>query len=142
MLTYDEQGDVSGITKSVRLFSHRIVEEFMILANEVVARHLEENDVPSLYRVHEEPDPDEGSGLRGNRQRVRVATSSPRRREPAEFPEVHFLNRRTAGRADAVLSDAAFVQAGEDIRKKTSDISAWHPTLTRTSPHRSGVIPI
>src|ERR1041384_186601 len=29
----------------------------MILANEVVARHLEENDIPSLYRVHEEPDP-------------------------------------------------------------------------------------
>jgi len=57
MLTYNEQGEVSGITKSVRLFSHRIVEEFMILANEVVARHLEENDVPSLYRVHEEPDP-------------------------------------------------------------------------------------
>src|SRR5205823_12923049 len=57
MLTYDEEGDVSGITKSVRLFSHRIVEEFMILANEIVARHLEENDFPSLYRVHEEPDP-------------------------------------------------------------------------------------
>jgi ribonuclease R len=33
------------------------VEEFMILANEVVAQHLEENDIPSLYRVHEEPDP-------------------------------------------------------------------------------------
>ena len=57
MLTYNEQGEVSGITKSVRLFSHRIVEEFMVLANEVVARHLEENEVPSLYRVHEEPDP-------------------------------------------------------------------------------------
>jgi ribonuclease R len=55
-LTYDELGEVSGITRSVRLFSHRIVEEFMILANEVVAHHLEENDVPSLYRVHEEPD--------------------------------------------------------------------------------------
>ncbi len=57
MLTYDELGEVTGITKSIRLFSHRIVEEFMILANEVVAGHLEENDVPSLYRVHEEPDP-------------------------------------------------------------------------------------
>jgi ribonuclease R len=57
ILTYDEFGEVSGITKSIRLFSHRIVEEFMILANEVVGRHLEENEVPSLYRVHEEPDP-------------------------------------------------------------------------------------
>ena len=57
MLTYNEQGNVTGVTKSVRLFSHRIVEEFMILANEVVAGHLEENDISSLYRVHEEPDP-------------------------------------------------------------------------------------
>ncbi|PYS30763.1 MAG: ribonuclease R [Acidobacteria bacterium] len=57
LLTYDESGLVSGITKSVRLFSHRIVEEFMILANEVVAGHLEENDIPGIYRVHEEPDP-------------------------------------------------------------------------------------
>src|SRR2546425_10290244 len=57
MLTYNERGDVAGIVKSIRLFPHRIVEEFMILANEVVARHIEENDLPSLYRVHEEPDP-------------------------------------------------------------------------------------
>ena len=57
MLTYNEEGHVSGIVKSVRLFSHRIVEEFMILANEVVARHLEDREIPSLYRVHEDPDP-------------------------------------------------------------------------------------
>jgi ribonuclease R len=57
MLTYDAKGELSGIVKSVRLFSHRIVEEFMILANEVVARHLEENEIPALYRVHEDPDP-------------------------------------------------------------------------------------
>jgi ribonuclease R len=56
-LTYDEEGIVAGIVKSVRFFSHRIVEEFMILANEVVAHHLEEREIPSLYRVHEEPDP-------------------------------------------------------------------------------------
>src|SRR5437763_4982980 len=57
MLTYNAKGELEGIVSSVRLFSHRIVEEFMILANEIVARHLEENDFPSLYRVHEEPDP-------------------------------------------------------------------------------------
>src|SRR5437867_2331909 len=57
ILTYNERGDLAGIANSIRLFSHRIVEEFMILANEVVARHLEENEIPSLYRVHEEPDP-------------------------------------------------------------------------------------
>ena len=57
ILTYGDEGDVTGIVKSVRHFSHRIVEEFMILANEVVASHLESRDIPSIYRIHEEPDP-------------------------------------------------------------------------------------
>jgi ribonuclease R len=57
VLTYNDQGDVTGIVKAVRHFSHRIVEEFMILANEVVARHLESQEIPSIYRVHEDPDP-------------------------------------------------------------------------------------
>jgi ribonuclease R len=68
----------------VRLFSHGIVEEFMILANEVVARHLEENDVPSLYRVHEEPDPmkvsDFAEVVRGFGLKF-----EPKEPEPAEF---------------------------------------------------------
>jgi ribonuclease R len=57
MLTYNDQGDVTGIAKSIRHFSHRIIEEFMVLANEVVARHLEDQQIPSIYRIHEEPDP-------------------------------------------------------------------------------------
>jgi ribonuclease R len=57
MLTYNDEGDVTGIVKTIRHFSHRIVEEFMVLANEVVAQHLESRDIPSIYRVHEEPDP-------------------------------------------------------------------------------------
>ena len=57
MLTYNDQGDVTGIVKSIRHFSHRIVEEFMVLTNEVVARHLEGLEIPCIYRIHEEPDP-------------------------------------------------------------------------------------
>jgi ribonuclease R len=57
MLTYNDEGDVTGIVKAIRHFSHRIVEEFMVLANEVVARHLEGLQIPCIYRIHEEPDP-------------------------------------------------------------------------------------
>jgi ribonuclease R len=57
MLTYNDQGDVTGIVKSIRHFSHRIVEECMILANEVVAQYTQHHEIASLYRVHEEPDP-------------------------------------------------------------------------------------
>src|SRR5437773_11621015 len=55
ILTYNERGDLAGIAKSIRLFSHRIVEEFMIPAHAVVAPHREETEIPSLYPVHEEP---------------------------------------------------------------------------------------
>ncbi|HEX5070725.1 MAG TPA: ribonuclease R [Vicinamibacterales bacterium] len=53
----DEQGMVEAIIASERNIAHRLIEEFMLLANETVAAHLETHGVPTLYRVHEEPDP-------------------------------------------------------------------------------------
>ncbi len=53
----DEAGMVEAIIPSERNIAHRIIEEFMLLANETVAGYLDEHDIPSLYRVHEEPDP-------------------------------------------------------------------------------------
>jgi len=59
----DEQGTPVRIIKKVRLESHRLVEEFMLLANRIVARHIglakkEESAKPFLYRVHDSPDPE------------------------------------------------------------------------------------
>jgi ribonuclease R len=56
-IVLDDQGMVEAIIAAERNIAHRIIEEFMLLANETVAAHLDEQDVPSLYRVHEEPDP-------------------------------------------------------------------------------------
>lgn len=53
----DMQGNPEAIIRAERNFAHMIIEEFMIAANEAVAEFLEEQEVPSLYRVHEEPDP-------------------------------------------------------------------------------------
>lgn len=52
----DLQGQTEAIVKAERNLAHRIIEEFMLAANEAVAHHLESRDVPSLYRVHEPPD--------------------------------------------------------------------------------------
>ena len=54
----DMQGRPEAILRAERNFAHLIVEEFMIAANEAVAEHLSSLGVPSLYRIHEEPDPD------------------------------------------------------------------------------------
>jgi ribonuclease R len=53
----DEAGQVEAIVAAERNIAHRIVEEFMLLANETVAEFLESSEVPGLYRVHEQPDP-------------------------------------------------------------------------------------
>jgi ribonuclease R len=49
-------GSVSNIYELVRLPSHRLVEEFMLLANRTVARYLQATGVPTLFRVHDRPD--------------------------------------------------------------------------------------
>jgi len=53
----DLQGATTDIIRAERNLAHRIIEEFMLAANEAVASFLEETPVPSLYRVHENPDP-------------------------------------------------------------------------------------
>jgi ribonuclease R len=51
-----EEGQIEAIIASERNVAHRLIEEFMLLANETVASHLVEHDVPALHRVHEAPD--------------------------------------------------------------------------------------
>jgi ribonuclease R len=52
----DEGGVIEAIIALERNVAHRLIEEFMLLANETVASFTEEQAAPSLYRVHEEPD--------------------------------------------------------------------------------------
>ncbi|HCC69263.1 MAG TPA: ribonuclease R [Nitrospiraceae bacterium] len=53
----DIQGRPEAIIKAERNLAHRIIEEFMIAANEAVAEYLTRLAIPSIYRIHEEPDP-------------------------------------------------------------------------------------
>ena len=54
---FDDEGRVAGVLRADRNIAHRIIEEFMLLANETVASHFQRLRVPSLYRSHEEPQP-------------------------------------------------------------------------------------
>ena len=56
-IVLDDKGMVEAIVASERNVAHRLIEEFMLLANETVAEHHSTNGVPTLYRIHEEPDP-------------------------------------------------------------------------------------
>lgn len=56
VIEFDETGRMVGIVRSVRNIAHRIIEEFMLAANEAVASYLERRGILSLHRVHEKPD--------------------------------------------------------------------------------------
>lgn len=56
VIEFDEFGLMKSITRSERNIAHRLIEEFMLSANECVASYLENKRVASLYRIHEKPD--------------------------------------------------------------------------------------
>jgi ribonuclease R len=56
VIEFDENGLMKSITRSERNIAHRLIEEFMLSANECVAQYLESKRVASLYRIHEKPD--------------------------------------------------------------------------------------
>jgi ribonuclease R len=58
-----KDGKVQKIFEVARLESHRLIEEFMLLANRTVARHVSRQALPFLYRVHEEPDQEKMDGF-------------------------------------------------------------------------------
>jgi ribonuclease R len=57
VIEFDEGGQMRGVTRAERTWANRLIEEFMLAANECVAVWLEDLGVPSLYRIHEKPDP-------------------------------------------------------------------------------------
>ncbi|HVS30571.1 MAG TPA: ribonuclease R [Thermoanaerobaculia bacterium] len=95
-------GDIEAIRASERNVAHRIIEEFMLAANEVVARELAFANQPGLYRVHEQPDPQKLEDLkeilkefkltlRGDPEDIRPAELQRVLRSVVGLPEERFL---------------------------------------------------
>jgi ribonuclease R len=61
----DAEGYADRIEKIENDESHQLIEEYMLLANEAVARLTRTHKLPSLYRVHDEPDPEKLDEYRG-----------------------------------------------------------------------------
>ena len=95
-LTYDQRGLVEGVVKAPRYFSHRMIEEFMIAANEAVAQLLESEVRRTIFRVHAAPDPERVGELSDTLAALGLRFR-PRRLTPAAFQK--FLSS-IEGRAD------------------------------------------
>lgn len=60
----DDKGNMTGVKKRTRVDAHKVIEEFMILANVAAARALEDKRAECVYRVHERPSPDKLDSVR------------------------------------------------------------------------------
>ncbi|MEO6802669.1 MAG: VacB/RNase II family 3'-5' exoribonuclease, partial [Granulicella sp.] len=57
VILFNPDGNMRSIVRSQRGWSHRLIEEFMLSANECVATWIERQAIPGIYRIHEMPDP-------------------------------------------------------------------------------------
>jgi ribonuclease R len=57
IIEFNAEGQMQGVSRAERTWANRLIEEFMLAANECVATWIEDLHVPSIYRIHEKPDP-------------------------------------------------------------------------------------
>ena len=79
---------VDRVVTPERLDAHRLIEEFMILANVAAAETLERAQVPLIYRVHDEPDPERVNALREFLQSLDIALPKAGALRPAQFNRI------------------------------------------------------
>jgi ribonuclease R len=97
-----ESGDIEAIKATERNVAHRVIEEFMLAANEVVAQELVFASQPGIFRVHQQPDPQKLQdlrdvlkefklALRGDVEDIRPGELQRVLRDVAGTPEERFL---------------------------------------------------
>ena len=90
----DEQGRVTSVAPRPRLDSHRLIEEFMVLANVAAAEELERLHTPCMYRVHAPPSEEKLEALRGFLSSLGISLPPGNQLHPRDFDRVL---RRYAG---------------------------------------------
>lgn len=78
-------GEPTDVQRVFRLETHRLIEEFMLLANTTVAEELHGRRVPAIYRVHEAPDPLKVQGLREFLRAFDLSLGKGAERSPKAF---------------------------------------------------------
>ena len=84
----DEMGEPTAVVPYERHVAHRIIEQFMISANETVAFHLENAGYPCLYRVHEPPDEERVENLLEILAGLGYKVRKPRQFTPKFFQKI------------------------------------------------------
>ncbi|MGC9969063.1 MAG: VacB/RNase II family 3'-5' exoribonuclease [Bryobacteraceae bacterium] len=113
LIEFDECGEMAGIRRAPRNIAHHIIEEFMLAANEAVASHLEQSEIPSIFRIHEQPDP----------------------RRVMEFEEIAAHFGHSLGIGAIPVKKFSVVDRRRDGSKVRRDIVLAEPSLAVSSRH-------
>ena len=136
----DSEGRPAAVAPVQRLDSHRLIEEFMILANVSAAEELEARHQPCMYRIHDSPDPEKVAALRT----VLVASGIPGlglAKGQALKPDLfNRLLRRAAETPEAALVNELVLRAQAQAAYSPDNIGHFGLALRRyahfTSPIR------
>jgi ribonuclease R len=136
-ITLDDAGHVTAITPRPRLDSHRLIEEFMILANVAAAEELERLHAPCVYRVHAPPSAEKLEDLRAFLKTLDISLPPG----PALYPrDLDHVLRRVADRPEAPLINEVVLRSQSQAAYSPDNIGHFGLALSRyahfTSPIR------
>lgn len=136
-IEFNSEGLPKTVTRRPRNDAHRLIEDLMLTANEAAARFFLEQDLPTLYRVHEDPDPDKLANFAGLCERLGVQVSLPERPQPKDVSRIlEALNAHEQGKALHGLLLRSMSQARYDAEPKGHYGLASEAYLHFTSPIR------
>jgi ribonuclease R len=139
-IVLDTAGRPAAIVRADRLDSHRLIEEFMILANVAAAEELEARRQPCIYRVHDAPDPEKVSALRIFLEDMGIAGLALAKGQAPKPGLFNRVLRRAAGMAEAALVNDLVLRCQAQAAYSPDNIGHFGLALRRyahfTSPIR------
>jgi ribonuclease R len=136
----DAEKRPAAIVRAVRLDSHRLIEEFMILANVAAAEELEARRQLCMYRVHDAPDPDKVEALRVFLEETGLPGLALAKGQAIKPELFNRVLRRAAGSGEAVLVNDLVLRCQAQAAYSPNNIGHFGLALRRyahfTSPIR------
>lgn len=133
----DDQGHVASVAPRPRLDSHRLIEEFMVLANVAAAEEIERLHKPCMYRVHPPPSDEKLDTLRGFLATLGISLPAGNQVHPRDFDRVL---QRYAGTPESQLISEVMLRSQSQAAYSPDNIGHFGLALPRyahfTSPIR------
>jgi ribonuclease R len=133
----DANGDVEKVIKRERFDAHKVIEEFMILANVAAAEALERAKTPVIYRVHGEPDPEKLEAVRDYLETLDYSLTKGGSVRPANFNQ---LLKLAEGRGQKEMVSEVVLRSQQQAIYDTDNVGHFGLNLGRyahfTSPIR------